>query len=257
MSRRWQPLLLLLMLLAATPALAAEPVASLPAVRASNSGRFDLAVAINDLTLIVGKGEVASATRAHFVLKLLPLAAGMGETTIEIVEYDGTTYTRLDDDPQWYRETQTDLPVAAPVGQPAVDPAIDVSSAQPYSIGAVDVAGTPTDQFQLWINKPASDVDYLKIDLFVGRQINYLSKLQLTTVGTDPDLGAIKLETVTRLYDFDAANIVVGPPRNAIAAPGAARGLMPALRGAGLVGTLLAPLSSQRVRSSAVARLAH
>jgi hypothetical protein len=245
-----------LLLSAAGPVLAAERVEKLPDIKPSMSGRFDLALALNEQAFIVGKGEVASATRAHFVLKALPVAPGGRESTIEIVVYDGKTYTRLDNNPQWTEESQTDIPVSAPTGQPAVDHGVDLSNAPISSIGTTEVAGTATDQYQIWINQQADELDYFKLDFFIGRQDRYLHKYQVTAVGMDPDLGELKIETVVRLYDFDDPNIVVGPPTNVAPRPGvASHGLLPKLRRGGALSVLSTPLNSSSVRSVAIERI--
>lgn len=252
--RGWAFACVVLLLAAVSPAVAAERVDKLPDIKPSMSGRFDLALALNDQAFIVGKGEVASPTRAHFVLRALAIAPGMRESTIEIVEYDGKTYSREDNGP-WVEETEADLPVSAPGGGAAVDPSVDVGDASIMSMGTVEVAGVATDQYQIWINQQGEGQDYFKLDFFVGRQVNYLHKMQVTAVGTDPTLGELKIETVIRLYDFDDPNIVVGPPANAIKRPGAAaHGLLPSLRHGGVLSTLSTPFSSSAVRDLAVRR---
>jgi hypothetical protein len=243
-------LLAFLLLGIALPATAAERVAKLPEVKAVMSARFDLAVALNDMQFIVGKGEVASATRAHFVLRALPIG-GSDAATLEVVVYDGRIYTREDASTQWYVERMTDLPVNAPEAQPQVD----ASAAPVSSIGSKTIAGTPTNQYQIWVASEENTTDHLALDFFIGQQVNYLHQYQISAFTTDEDFGELKLEQVTRLYDFEDRSIVVGPPANAIERPAMAGLLKPVVKG-GLLSTLAAPLATHEMRQMAATRLA-
>lgn len=232
------------------PAFAAERVEELPEVRPVSSARFDLAVALNDFQLIVGKGEITSATRAHYVLKLLDLDGSVA-ATLEVVLYDDKIYVRQDVDTQWYVTDLTTLPVDAPTSAPSVD----VEAAPISSIGAKEIAGVLTNQYQIWISgenlgEEAAPTDRVVLDFFVGQQVNYLHQYQISSFLTDPDLGDLKLEQATRLYDFNNPEIVVGPPANAVPSPTpAAAGLLPRLRNGGLLSTLAAPLSTPELRA--------
>jgi hypothetical protein len=234
---------------AGSRAIAADRVDALPEVRDASSARFDLALALNDEQLIVGKGEVASATRAHFVLKLLDVDGSVA-ATLEVVLFDNNVYVREDADPQWYVTDISTVPVADPVAAPAVD----VEAAPISSIGAKEIAGVLTNQYQVWISgenlgNETGDIDHIALDFFVGQQVNYLYQYQISSFLTDPDLGDLKLEEVTRLYDFNDPSIVVGAPANAIPAPTpTAAGLLPRLRNGGLLSTLATPLSTPQLR---------
>jgi hypothetical protein len=241
--------ILAFLLLAITlPAAAADRVDSLPEIRAAATARFDIALALNDTPFIVGKGEVASPTRAHFVLRTVPLG-GLRESTLEVVVYDGKIYTREDASTQWYVERMPDLPIDNPTAQPEVD----VSSAPVTSIGSKTIAGTPTNQYQIWISADDNSTDHIALDFFIGQQINYLYQYQISVFATDDELGELKLETVTRLYDYDDRSIVVGPPANAIERP-AMTGLAD-IRNGGLLTTLAAPLATAELRELAAQRL--
>lgn len=232
------------------PALAAERVEELPEIRPVSSGRFDLALVLNDFQLIVGKGEIASETRAHYVLKLLDLDGSVA-ATLEVVLYDDKIYVRQDVDTQWYVTDLSTLPVDAPTSAPEVD----VAAAPISSIGAKEIAGVLTNQYQVWISgenlgEEAAETDRVVLDFFVGQQVNYLYQYQISSFLTDPDLGELKLESVTRLYDFNSPEIIVGPPANAIPSPTpTAAGLLPRLRNGGLLSTLSAPLSTPELRA--------
>jgi|GEM_PF-3118940 len=253
LKRGWFLLLALPVVLLAIPAAAAERVNSLPAVEPTMSGRFELALVLNDQPFIVGKGELASATRAHFVLQSVPLA-GEPVETIEVVVIDDTIYTREGDDTQWYVSTQTNIPVA----QPGADPEVDIAAAPISMIGTKDIAGTPTDQYQIWIaEKGAKGSDHIALDFFIGRAVKYLHQYQVSIFETDEQLGQLKLETVVRSYDFNDPSIVVNAPENAIPAPVTASGLVAPMRNGGVLSTLAAPLSTPQLRALAVRRLSH
>ena len=243
-------LLAFLLLAVALPAAAAERVEKLPETKAAMSGRFDLALALNDLQFIVGKGEVASPARAHFVLRALPIGGRPAET-LEVVVYDGRVYTREDASTQWYVQSAVDLPVDAPTAQPQVN----TTSAPVTSIGSKTIAGTPTNQYQIWIAGDENTNDHVALDFFIGQQVNYLYQYQISAFTTDEELGDLKLEQTLRLYDFDDRSIVVGPPANAIERPAMAGLLKPVING-GLLSTLAAPLTTSEMRHMAATRLA-
>ncbi|HEY0737907.1 MAG TPA: hypothetical protein VGD69_23520 [Herpetosiphonaceae bacterium] len=214
------------------------------------SARFDLALALNDMPFIVGKGEITGPSRAHFVLRTVPMP-GLPESTIEIVYYDGRIYSREDASTQWYVESELDLPVDDPTSLPEAD----VSNAPISSIGTKTIAGTPTNQYQIWIGADDGSTDHIALDFFIGQQINYLYQNQVSIFLTDEELGQLKLETVQRLYDYDDPSIVVGPPANAIERP-AMTGLAE-IRNGGVLSTLAAPLGTAELRKLAAQRLGH
>ena len=201
-----------LVALVVLPVAAAERVDALPAVKAYNSGRFEQLLTINDIPFITGRGEMESNNRLHYVLKTVPME-GLAESTLEIVVYDGTMYTREDDDTQWYIE-DANVPIVPPSGD------IPAEANLPFpvtKIGTVNVAGTPTDQYQIWIqDDPMGDL--MKYDLWIGQQMNYIYQDQLSLVTSDPDLGTLTLADLARTYDFNA-DIKVGPPANAKVRP--------------------------------------
>jgi hypothetical protein len=251
MLKRGRFVLLGFLLLALVlPAAAEERVDRLPNVRAAMSGRFDLALVLNNQPFIVGKGEVVGSS-AHFVLRTVPMA-GERVATLEVVIHGGKIYTREDASSQWYVESSTeDIPIDAPASQPEVD----VSAAPVTSLGTKNIAGTPTNQYQIWIaGENANTSDHIALDFFIGQQINYLYQYQISIFSTLEEVGQIKLEEVTRLYDFDDRSIVVGPPANAIERPTMA-GLVK-LRNGGVLSTLSAPLATSELRQLVVERLA-
>ncbi len=145
MLKRYRMVLAAMLLaLVVLPAAAAERVDALPAVKAYTSSRFEQLLTINDMPFIVGRGAMESNNRMHFVLRTVPMF-GLEESTLEIVVYDGTMYTREDADPQWYIED-----AAVPIVPPSGDTPAEANLPFPVTrIGAVNVAGVPTDQYQI------------------------------------------------------------------------------------------------------------
>jgi hypothetical protein len=218
MLRRFRnPLLaLLLMLLIVVPAAAAERVDSLPAIKGYSSVRTEQVTLINGQPFMVAKMEAASGERLHGVLKALNEDGSVDEV-LELVIYDGAIYTRENDNPQWYIENFESTPAPAPVPDaPAED--VDAEELPITFIGSMPIAGVMTDQYQIWINSGDPTL-YAKIDLWIGQAVNYPYQLQISIIGEDPDFGDLAIESVSRLYDHDATNIVVGPPTNAIPRP--------------------------------------
>lgn len=241
-------ILAFLLLAIALPAAAAERVNAIPEVRSVMSARFDIGLALNDMPFIVGKGEVASPSRAHFVLRTVAMP-GLPESTLEVVVYDGRIYTREDASTQWYVETEAELPIDDPTAAPEAD----ISNAPISSIGSKTIAGTPTNQYQVWIGAEDGSTDHIALDFFIGQQINYLYQYQISIFASDDELGLLKLETAQRLYDFDDPSIVVGPPANAIERPVMAG--LAEIRNGGVLSTLAAPLGTVELRKLAAERI--
>lgn len=241
-------ILAFLLVAIALPAAAAERVDELPEIRSAMSARFDMALVLDDMPFIVGKGEIVGANRAHFVLRAMSIN-GQFDSTLEVVLYDGRIYTREDTSTEWYVESALDLPVEDPTSVPSAD----VSNAPISSIGTKTIAGTPTNQYQVWIGADDGSTDHIALDFFIGQQINYLYQNQISAFLTDEELGQLKLEMVQRLYDYDDPSIVVGPPANAIERP-AMTGLAE-IRNGGVLSTLAAPLGTAELRKLVAERL--
>jgi hypothetical protein len=249
LKRYRMALAVVLVALVVLPVAAAERVDALPAVKAYNSSRFEQLLTINDMPFIVGRGEMESNNRMHYVLRTVPME-GLDESTLEIVVYDGKMYTREDADPQWYIED-----VEVPTVPPSGDTPAEANLPFPVTrIGTVPVAGVPTDQYQIWIqDDPMGDL--LKIDMWIGQEKNYIYQTQLSIAMTDEDLGNLTVASLARAYDFDAS-IKVGPPANAKVRPNPTSLVNFSWQNRGL-NKLAAPLVSTTVRDLAVARFAH
>jgi hypothetical protein len=247
--RRTLVLLLTVLAFVVTPlSWAQERVDELPPIRSFTSSRIDMAITAQGQTFAVGKGLIENPNRVYFVFKTIAIG-DLPESTLEVVVYDGAVYTREDEDPQWYVQ-EDGLPVNPPTtGQPtAIPPEIPITL-----IGTVDIAGTPTSQYQLWIdeNTGAADatggvttdsgLDYLTIDMFIGQQINYLYQLQATVYADDPDLGQVSLGATIRFSDIDVGGLVVTPPTGAIPAEQRASAMRPLLYQP--FGSLMAPFT--------------
>src|SRR5688572_26156591 len=120
---RFASMLFVASLLVARPACAAESAATLPAVKSFSAARFEVApMVVNGQPVVVGRGEIASPSRAHLVLKTLP-DGGQPEQTLEIVLYDGTTYVRQHNSSQWYIEQDRDV-CCVPPADASLDDAV-------------------------------------------------------------------------------------------------------------------------------------
>jgi hypothetical protein len=195
------------------PAAAATQVDSLPAVVAVTKARYDFALTLLGVEIGYGKGEYESENRVHLTLKTVAFEGSPSET-LEAILYDGVVYTRENDSTQWYIEESPDAGVPPSTETEIVDATLSL-------IGPVTIAGISTDQYQLWVN--ADDGSVLTADFFIGTRTPYLHKLQSNVYldGNDPFSFA---GTDYYYYDFDAENIKVYPPTNAIRRPAAAVG---------------------------------
>jgi hypothetical protein len=248
-------LLSLVWALMALPAAAATRVEALPAIKESMAARFEQVLVLNDQAFMVGKGEIESPTRAYFVFRMLPMN-GMPEMTLEMVAYDGALYVRDPENGAWYVGSMDTTPVAAPGTDPVLETGVALDDAPISSIGTTPIAGEATDQYQIWINdEDPQTTDHLKLDFFIGQRINYLHQLQVSLVATDPELGPVKLEAVTRLYDFDNPAIIVGRPTGAIEIATATRSFTAPLQPGGALSTLAAPFATSQLRDLAALRL--
>jgi hypothetical protein len=86
-------------------------------------------------------------------------------------------------------------------------------------IGERDVAGAATSQYQLWLS--ADSRSFSTIDLFLGKQVAYLHKLQISAYSDIEDQTPL-IGLDFHFYAFDDAANKVSPPASAIARPGIA-----------------------------------
>ena len=199
--------LLALLVLASPVSAAPTRVDVLPTVEEFSSARYDFALTLFGVEVGYGKGEVESVDRVHVTLKTVASAESPSDT-FESILYDGVLYTRTNDSTQWYIEEGSNTGVTPP--SPEEEDTSDVALSL---IGPVDVAGVATNQYQVWQNdaEVASTADF-----FIGTSRSLLHKLQISAYAIDgTDLIPV-LGLDYRFFDFDASDIKVYPPTNAI-----------------------------------------
>jgi hypothetical protein len=206
---RFLLLALLALLLTLPAAVSAERVASLPAFAPSSSARFEIANAINGDAFVVGRGEVITPRRMHYMLRTVPFP-GEAEESIEVVIYDGRVYFRENDGPRWTAQL-----LSGDVINPVVELVQGAEEVGPIEqLGSITIDGVVTDQYQILVGDPA-DPPFVTADLWIGQQRSYLYQSQITEHHSDPDLGSFRLEIVARAYAFDDPTITITPPNPA------------------------------------------
>ncbi|HEX5689995.1 MAG TPA: hypothetical protein VFX76_08330 [Roseiflexaceae bacterium] len=183
------------------PASAAERVDGLPEIRQFSSGRFEYALTVGGEIHAYGNGTFESLARIAYIY---------GETGDQpsiqyYLAYDGELYSHDEGQSEWTKlEGQ-----AAPIPRPSYDAVALLAQRGTVSrIGDADVAGTPTTQYQIWVNDSgAATAGPLKVDLFVGKDTPYVYKLQITAGDAPDQIGA-----VYRFYDLDSNIVVPVPP---------------------------------------------
>ena len=201
--RRWIPVLTIITLLTfVVPVAAQEPIDQIPEPALTNTGRGDIAIAINKLPLVLGEFEYSGADLHGAFVNYLD------EVVSEIVYIGDELYVRENEETRWKTGNVAD----------PVDPFIPVFSNEGvaiYNMGSVTVNGVETTQYQIRIDPATfpedSDLTSASVDFFIGVSDNYLHKQQITLRGTDPDLGDLELEVVIVYSDFNAA-VVIGRP---------------------------------------------
>ncbi len=193
------------------PAAAQTRVDALPTTAAFEKARFEFILTLFGEPVAVGQGVIDGPDRLHLTLKTLD-APDLPAETIEAILYDGVYYTRENDDLQWYIEGE----LAAPLPEDALPIDAELPELPITLIGAVDVAGVPTDHYQIWFN--FEDGSVITLDTFIGQRTPYVHKLQINAY-VDPDDTLALLSFAYRYYDFEAEDIAVYRPENAIPRP--------------------------------------
>lgn len=218
MKRLASFLLIIGLLLIVAPARAAEPITTLPTIAPVTSGRMDFALALNatvdgeavQALVAYGKGEFTQAG-AHVVAVS---ANDNGDLDVaEVVVVGDRAYVRMNDDKRWQVMNLSDVEV--PVDSPAA-PTLPATGVSMYRVGDATVRDAATTQYQLQVDQDIlpsnSGITSLLLDLFIGKADNYLHKFQTTVGATDKDIGPFTIELPVDIYDFNATDIVVGPP---------------------------------------------
>lgn len=217
------PLLLMVgLLFAVAPARAAEPITDLPPITPTTSGRMDFALAINatidgeavQALAAYGKGEFVND--AVHVVAVIPSGAGRTDVA-EVVVIGNRAYIRMNAEERWVAMdmSDVDLPVDAPTA-----PTLPPTGVTMYRVGDATVRDAATTQYQFQLDPKAlpdnAGITAVLLDIFIGKADNYLHKMQSTVAAADKDLGPFTIEMPIDFYDFNAQDIVVGPPDPAL-----------------------------------------
>jgi hypothetical protein len=228
-------LLAVVLLLVASPALADQRVDTVPSFNAPNSGRINLAIAIRippagqqAVALAYGNGRF-SGDRLQ-----ITVVDAMSNQSMEIIAIGNQVYVRAPGSDRWLVANPQDA--AIPVGDPMA-PAVPADFTP--TITRIDrespeqVDGVPTTQYQLWIDParlPAATAEQLTKagiqalteDFFIGQTDNMLRKLQSNILGTDPQLGDLKIETPIVFSAINEPQVIEAPRPEMIQAIAAA-----------------------------------
>ncbi|MCU0491861.1 MAG: DUF2092 domain-containing protein, partial [Chloroflexaceae bacterium] len=172
MRRLMRVVVTLLLLLVTFNQFSVARAQTLPQTQPVNQARFDFAIKAEGALLGYGTGRLESPTRMYAVSKLL---LGDGEETVEVVIYDGTQYTRVNDETTWTAEELVTPGVDVPAGQ-LLTP--DLAEFPITLIGTEQVDGVATDHYQIWINETET-TGYTKIDMWIGQQTRYVQQLNV------------------------------------------------------------------------------
>lgn len=207
--KRLAAVLFALLTMFATPAMAAERVATFPEITPVRSGRIDLAFVVNKDVLLHAEGEFID-DRFHVVAVDV-----QGDQVIEVVLIGNRIYLRSNTDTRWQATTiEVDDPGDVPLpGGGQIPPVEDLYTI--YDLGTVDVRGLPTTQYQaqidvLQLGAPDNVNNAFNFNLFVGAADAFLHKFQATILDSSLE-EPILLETPLDVYDFNQP-IVVGAP---------------------------------------------
>lgn len=192
-----------------TPAAAQTRVEALPQTAAFEKARLELVLTVFGEPVAVGRGVIDGPNRIHLTIQTVETPDFPSET-LEAILYDGVYYVRENDDPQWYIEES----VTAPLPDNSLPVEANLAGIPITLIGEADVAGVATDHYQLWFN--FDDGSVITVDNFIGQRTPYVHKLQLNGYASGEDQLAL-LSFGYRYYDFEAEDIVVYRPENAVA----------------------------------------
>jgi hypothetical protein len=198
--------------MASTPVAAQTRVDALPETTTFTRARFELVLTIFGEPVVVGRGAIDTADRLHVTIQTLETVDFPAET-VEAILYEGTIYTRRDGDAQWY----TGDPLTSLLPEAALPLLPERAGSTITYLGPTEVAGIPTDHYQLWFT--FGDNSVITRDQFIGRATPYLYKTQINGYADARDSVAI-ISYAYRYYDFDAPDIAVYRPAGALPRPG-------------------------------------
>lgn len=211
----------MLVLLVAVPALQAETVEEFPEIAFPQTGQFEVLVTLGQDPLLVSQGKFSTLSRIYMTYILAPQATPPEEIG-ELVTYDGSSYIRQNDDPQWYIDSQADVQIDPPTDEELAEAQAMLDELASELIitrlDTVTVSGVATTHYQI-VSREGEGVDRAsKIDMWVGQQDNYVYQLQLTLT-SEEDASQVEGIFVLRFFDLNNPNIQVIVPPNALPVP--------------------------------------
>ncbi len=213
--KRSAAILLIVGLLLAAPAWAAEQVTTVPEPKWPASGRGEFAFVFN--------GQVGSVGRTEFMTGRGPedIRVHTAEHDLnarlftELVIIGGREYERNGADTRWRsRGARGAAETFVPVGNPFAF--VSRENATMYTLGDVTVDGVATTQYQIQLDVSKlgdPNVTSAKEDLFIGKNDGYLYRGQVTYRGKDPREvdGESDFILVFRMFDANRP-VVIGAP---------------------------------------------
>ncbi len=192
-------------LLIAAPVFAAERVDTIPEPKFSATGRSDYVFAINKVVIGYGKAEFAPCASGQDCAHTVSVDL-RGNQVTETIAVGSTEYVRQNNERRWKTRTP----------QPPFEgffPELPLADDLHYRIGDIEINGVLTTQYQLQVS-PArlpAGLTAANLNLFLARSDNTVYKTQVTTLGADPKLGTLEIESVVVFKDHNQP-VVIGPP---------------------------------------------
>lgn len=215
MPHRFRTLLaLVLFLVAVIPAVAAEQVERVPAIRQIERARFEIAITVDGQPALIGRGETIVPNRQHYVVLELDENNDV-VTKREIVIVEGVLYVRENDSDVWETQIYT-----LPFNDPTIEisaPAFDASPA--LFLGSTEIAGVAVDQYRAIFDADEQGNATASIDVWIGKQQNYAYQAQTFELQRFSSGQTTRVEFVSRSFDFNDPTIQIGKPQGPNIAP--------------------------------------
>ena len=205
------------LLLAISPARAAERVNTIPQPRAVTSGWFDMVFAINKQVLSYGQGRF-SGDRVHLVS-----VNAQDNSRVEVIAAGDTVYVLLPGQQRWVSGRANELGEDVLVSAPAAPELPE--DAPIFLVGDADVGGNVTSQYQIPVDPrelnadnevPGLTFNAAAVDFFIGKNDGYLHKVQVTLRGREERIGDFVAEFVIVFSRFNTPVEVGIPPANMV-----------------------------------------
>lgn len=227
--RRWWVLFGLMILLISSTArstLAATETVTLPPVTQVATLHQTVFLEFNGQPLQVCQIDFSSAVRLHGTcqdFQTVPIAVPGYQTDLvtgqvtEFIEYDGTSYTRINAETTWTSKPIEDYDPTVSVIDLLSFPFASVPGVL-SQVGSTTVGATPATQYQYWVTdsewNSASGGQFV-YDIFIssdGRMV----KDQGSYRGTLPQLGTGELQLIFGYSDYNAPITVSPPPASQV-----------------------------------------